>query len=60
MGYSNPDFNQEEAKKLWESLLSEASPSDEQLVSAVKNGQYYNVHVLYTITFHLRWGICPP
>ena len=39
MDYSNPDVNQEEAKKLWESLLSEPSPSDEELVSAVKKGQ---------------------
>ena len=39
MDYSNPDFDQEEAKKVWESLLSKSSPSDEELVSAVKKGQ---------------------
>lgn len=40
MDYTDPDVNEEEAKTVWDSLLSDPSASDKEFFGAIKKGRY--------------------
>lgn len=49
MDYTDPDVNEEEAKTVWDSLLSDPSASDKEFFGAIKKGRYKFPYKVFTM-----------